>query len=105
MHVPDVTEVILPPRVDADALLPAVDEVEDLLHDWARERGRALRKAADELVQELLGGDLEVEGVSARLDERLEQCEGEHGDVRVAVVYEARDSHRTFAGAAGRRVG
>ena len=102
MHVPDVAEVILPSRVDADALLPAVDEIEDLLHDRARERRRPLGEAADELIKKLLGRDLEVEGVSAGLDESLEQCEGEHGDVGIAVVNEPRDGHRRFAGAAFR---
>lgn len=86
MHVPDVAEVVFETRLDAYSLLPAVNKVEDLLHDWAREGGRALGKAADEFVQELFGRDLEVEGVSARLDEGLEEGEREHGDMRVAVV-------------------
>ena len=103
MHVADVAKVVFPARLDANTFLPGVHEVEDLLHDRARERGWALGKAADELVEELLGRDLEVERVPARLDEGLEQGEGEDGHVRVAVVDEAGDEHRGFARAEGGR--
>ena len=102
MHITNVCEVILPSRLDTDALFPTMNEIKNLLHDRARERRRPLRKASDELIQKLLGGDLEVEGVSAGLDESLEQREGEHGDVGIAVVNEPRDGHRRFAGAAFR---
>ena len=102
MHITDVGEVILPSRLDTDPLFPTVNEIKNLLHDRARERRRSLREAADEFVQKLLGGDLKVEGVSAGLHESFEQREGEHGDVRIAVVNEPRDGHRRFAGAAFR---
>ena len=102
MHITNVGEVILPSRLDTNALFPTVNKIEDLLHDRTRERRRSLREAADEFVQKLLGGDLEVEGVSAGLDESLKQREGKHGDVGIAVVNEPRDGHRRFAGAAFR---
>jgi hypothetical protein len=43
--------------------------------------GRALGKAADEFIEELLGADLEVEGVAAVLDADVEElCGGELWD-------------------------
>lgn len=59
--------------VNAERVLPFVDELEDPCHGWRREGGGSLREPADELVEEVLGADLEVEGVAAVLDEDVEQ--------------------------------
>jgi hypothetical protein len=55
MHVPDVTQIVPPPRIDADALFPAIDKVQNSGHDRARKRRRSLRKAPDESIEEFLG--------------------------------------------------
>lgn len=47
---------------------------------------RALREATDELVEEVLCADLEVESIAAILDTDVEQSQGKHGHVRIAVV-------------------
>jgi hypothetical protein len=48
--------------------------------------GRAFGEATDELVEEILCADLEVESIAAVLDANVEQSQGEHGHVRIAVV-------------------
>ena len=53
MHVPDILEVVFPPRFCADSLLPRIYEVEDSGHDWAREGRRAFGKAANKFVKKL----------------------------------------------------
>ena len=75
IHIADVAEVVFPTTINTDALLPGVNEVQDLLHNRSREWRRALRKASDELIEELLGRNLQVEGVAALGDKGFEQGE------------------------------
>jgi len=56
-----------------------------------------LWKATDELVEEFFRRDLQVERVSAGLDEGIEECEREESDVLVPVVGEMGDRHRCFS--------
>ena len=86
MHIPDISEILLPPRLGTDAFLPAVNEIQYSRHDRTGKRGRSFRESADELVQKLFGGDLEVQWVSARLDEGVEEGKGENSDVGGPVV-------------------
>ncbi|KAG6874636.1 hypothetical protein C0993_012779 [Termitomyces sp. T159_Od127] len=65
VHVSIVAEVLLPPGLYTDSVLPGVYELEDAGHDRAGEGGRAFWEASDELIEELFGGDLEMEGVAA----------------------------------------
>lgn len=76
MHVTDVDQVLLALRVDADCVLPFVNEGENasLCRRW--EEGWALGKALDELIEEFLCGNLEVEGVANILDEVVQEIEG-----------------------------
>jgi hypothetical protein len=73
MHVPNVDQIRLVLAVDTERVLPLVDELENPRHGWWREGRGSLREPADELVEEVLGADLEVEGVAAVLDEDIEQ--------------------------------
>lgn len=59
--------------VNAKSVLPLVNELENLGHGRRRERRWALGEPSDELVEEVLGADLEVEGVAAILDEDVEE--------------------------------
>ena len=81
MHVANVDEVLLVLAVEAERVLPLVHELEDLGHGRGRERRRSFREPTHELVEEVLGADLEVERVPAVLDEDVEQLDG----VRVGV--------------------
>lgn len=57
--------------------------LERLGHDDAGEDGWPLRKLADKLVEELLGRNLQLEGVAAVFDERVEELRfGGNGLVR-----------------------
>lgn len=86
MHVPDEAQVVLVAARLANGHAPLLDGLENLgLHAGGADR-RALGEAADELIEKLLGGDLEVKGVAAVLDANIEQVEGEQGDVGVALV-------------------
>jgi hypothetical protein len=73
MHIPYVREVLLVLAVHANGILPFVDELENLVHWRGREGRWALGEASDELVEEVLGRHLEVHGVSAVLDERVNE--------------------------------
>lgn len=97
MHIPNIPQIILPSRLCANAFLPRMYELEYAGHDRTWERRRTFRKATDELVQKLFCCDLEVECVSAGLDEGIEECECEHGYVGVPVVHESGDEHRGFS--------
>ena len=76
MHVPDEAQIVLVPRRLTDCLAPFFNQLEDAVLDARGVHGRALGKAADELVEELLGADLEVEGVAAVLDADVEELWG-----------------------------
>jgi hypothetical protein len=65
VHVPDIAKVLLPSGFGADAFLPAVDQLQYSGHDGTREGWRSLRKAANKLVEEFLGGYLQMEWISA----------------------------------------
>lgn len=64
MHVSDISQIVLPPRLGADALLPAMDEVQYSRHGGTGEGWGTFGESTDELVQEFLGRDLEMERVS-----------------------------------------
>jgi hypothetical protein len=97
VHVPDEAEVLLVPAGVAYCAPPLLNRLE-YLHLHARGAyGRPLGKPADELVEELLGADLQVERIAAVLDADVEQVEGEQGHVRVAVVDIAHNGHGGLA--------
>lgn len=50
-----------------------MNELEDLGHGRRGKRRRAFGEASHELVEEVLGADLEVEGKAAVLDEDVEE--------------------------------
>lgn len=54
-------------------LAPFFNQFEDAVLDARGVHGRTLGEAANELVEELLGADLEVEGVAAVLDADVEE--------------------------------
>lgn len=98
MHIPDEPQILLVPARLADGTAPFFYGLEDLHLHPAVPDGRALREAADELVEELLGADLQLEGVAAVLDADVEQIQGEHGDIGVAVVDVVNDGDGGLAG-------
>lgn len=97
VHIPDEAQVVLVPARLADGAPPLLDGLEDLCLDTRGTDGRALGEAADQLVEELLGADLQVEGVAAVLDADVEQVQGQQGDVGVAVIDIANDGHGGLA--------
>lgn len=105
MHIPNISKIFLPPAFGAYRPLPRPDQVENLRHDWTGEWRWALGEASYELVEELFGGDLEVEGVPTLLDERVEQGECKEGDMRVAVVDDPGDCHCCFSWAGAYDIG
>lgn len=69
MHVPDEAKVLLVARCLADGLPPLLDRLQDaVLHPGGPHR-RPLGKSADQFIQKLLGTYLEMEWVSAVLDD------------------------------------
>lgn len=101
MHVANITQVLLPPRFCADSFLPTVYDFQDTRHNGAREWWRAFGEATNKFVEEFFGGYLEMEGISARLDESLEEGKGEEGDVGIPVIRKAGYEHRCFTGCIG----
>lgn len=100
MHVADKAEILLIPAGLTNSAPPFFDSLEDLsLHPSRADRG-SLGKAADELVEEFLGADLQVKGVAAVLDADVEKVQGEQGNVRVSVIYVVDDGDGGFAGGA-----
>lgn len=99
VHIFDIPQILLPARLGADTLLPSMNELQNPRHDWAGEGRWAFRESTDELVQKFFGGNLEVEWVAARLDEGVEKCECEDGDMRVSVVCKTCYEHRCITGA------
>ena len=97
MHVPDKAQVLLVSACLANCTAPFLNGFEDLELDAGGADRRPLWKAADQLIEELLGADLEVEGVAAVLDADVEQVEGEQRDVGVAVVDVVDDGHGGLA--------
>jgi hypothetical protein len=78
VHVPDEAQVVLVPRRLAYGLPPFFNQLEDAVLNARRMHRRAFGEAADELVEELLGADLEVERIAAVLDADVEElCNGE----------------------------
>lgn len=59
-------------------------DLQDLAHHGTQHHRRTFRKPADQLVQEFLRCDLQVERVSAFLDEGFEELNGEEGSVGIA---------------------
>lgn len=54
--------------------------------DASSSHGRTFGEATDELVEKVLCADLELESIAAVLDANVEEGEGEHGDIGIAVV-------------------
>ena len=73
MHVADKTQVLLVLGCLADGLPPFFNQLEDLVLYASRPDLRTLWEAADQLVQKLLGTDLEMEGVAAVLGAYVEK--------------------------------
>lgn len=97
MHVPDEAQILLIPARLANSAAPFFYSFENLhLHPAEADR-RALGEATDELVEELFGADLQLEGVATVLNTDVQQVQGEQGDVGVAVVDVVNDSHGGLA--------
>lgn len=97
MHVPNEAQILLVPTRLADGAAPFFYGLEYLhLHPAEADR-RTLGEAADELVEELFGANLQLKGVATVLDADIEQVEGEHGDGGVAVVDVVDDGHSGLA--------
>lgn len=93
MHIPDVPQILLPPRLRANAFFPRMDQLENARHYWTGEGRRSFRKAADELIQKLLRRYLEMKWVSTRLHEGVEQRQSEDGDMWIPIVRQSGDKH------------
>jgi len=65
-----------------------MDEFEDARHDGSGKRRRAFRKPTDELIEEFFGAYLEMKWISACLNEDVNECESEHGDMWISVIDE-----------------
>jgi hypothetical protein len=81
MHVPYEAQVVLVARRLAYRLAPFFDQLEDASLHARRMHWRALWKSADELVEKLLGANLEVEGISAVFHTDIEKLY--HGELCV----------------------
>jgi hypothetical protein len=97
MHIPDVAQIVPPPGFDADALFPAIDNVQNSGHDRVGKERWPLREAPDESIEEFLGWDLQVKWIAAGLNESLEQSESEDGDVWISMICQADYQHCCFA--------
>ena len=97
VHVPDEAQVLLVPARLANRTAPFFDSLEDLELNAGRADRGSLGKAAYQLIEELLGADLEVEGVTAVLDANVEKVEGEQGHVGVSVVDVVDNGHGGFS--------
>lgn len=73
VHVPNESQVILVPRCLTYSLPPFFDQFEDSVLDTRRVHRWALGETTNELVEELLGADLEVKRVAAVLDADVEE--------------------------------
>jgi hypothetical protein len=73
MHVPYKSQIVLVARCLAYCLPPFFYQFEDPTLYACRMHRRALWKAADELIEELLGADLEMKSVPAVLDADVEE--------------------------------
>lgn len=73
VHIPYEAQVVLVSRRLAYCLAPFFYQLENLVLDSRRMNWRAFGEAAHELIEELLGTDLEVEGVAAILDANVQE--------------------------------
>lgn len=73
VHIPNMPQVLLVPRRLTYRLPPLFNQLENAVLHARRVHGRAFGEAAHELVEELLGADLEVEWVTAVLDADIEE--------------------------------
>ena len=94
MHIPYIPQVFLPPRIRADRLFPAVDQFENAGHDGSRERRGTFGKPTNELIEELFRAYLQMEWISARLNESVKKGESQHGDMGISVIDESDGQHR-----------
>lgn len=75
-----------------------MNELEDACHDGSREWRWAFRKPADEFIEELFRTDLQVKRISASLNESVEKCERQHGDMGISMIDEPDGQHRSLPG-------
>lgn len=73
MHITNVREVVFELAIHANGILPRVNKFQDLCHWRRRERRGLFGKSANEFVEEVLGRDLEMEGIATVLHEDVEQ--------------------------------
>jgi len=73
-----------------------MNKLEDTRHNGTGKWWRAFWEPSYELVEEFLGGNLEVEWISAHLNEGIKQPEGEERDMWIAVVHCLNDEHGSF---------
>lgn len=87
VHVAYVYEILLAFGIDADGVLPFVNQGEDLgLSRRGEERG-SFGKSSDKLVEEFLCGDLKVKWIAYILDEMIQEVQCQDGDLRMPGVY------------------
>lgn len=75
MHVADETEILLVTARLTYRAPPLLDRFEDLALHAGRPDGGSLREPSDQLIEELLGADLQVEWIAAVLDADVEQVQ------------------------------
>jgi hypothetical protein len=100
VHVPNVDQILFVLGVHTQRVLPFVNQLrmsskrshflhaylQDPPHDAPGDHRRAFREPPHELVEELFGGDLQMYGVSAVLDEVIEDGEREEGLVWISRI-------------------
>lgn len=96
MHVADIPQIFLPSRFRTDRLFPGVDELEDTCHDGSGEWRWPFRKPTDELIEELFRAYLQMEWISTRLNEGVEECKSQHGDMGISMIDEPDGQRRSF---------
>lgn len=73
VHVPDVNQILLVLRMNAQRVLPLVHEFKNFGHRWWWKGRWSFREPSDEFVQEIFGTDLKMKRVPAVLDENVQQ--------------------------------
>ena len=76
MHVTNKAQVLAVLARLADGTPPFFNQFQDLVLHTGIANRRALREAPHELVQEILGGDLQVERISTVFDADVQEREG-----------------------------
>lgn len=97
MHVSDEPQVLFVSACLAYCTPPFFYSLQYLHLHPRRSYRRPFGEPSDQLIKKLFGTDLQVKGIATVLDTDVEQIQGKHCDVGVAVVDIAHDSHGSLA--------